>query len=46
MIVLFQGLSSESDKQGKLLGNYTYREDGKPLQFFPVQVCLLLPNKL
>ncbi|VDI67304.1 SUN domain-containing protein 1/2 [Mytilus galloprovincialis] len=32
------GLGRECDTEGTLLGNYTYNEDGKPLQFFPVQV--------
>ncbi|VDI67303.1 SUN domain-containing protein 1/2 [Mytilus galloprovincialis] len=31
------GLGRECDTEGTLLGNYTYNEDGKPLQFFPVQ---------
>ncbi|CAC5425420.1 SUN1_2 [Mytilus coruscus] len=31
------GLARECDTEGTLLGNYTYNEDGKPLQFFPVQ---------
>ncbi|XP_069125030.1 SUN domain-containing protein 1-like isoform X2 [Argopecten irradians] len=35
---LVQGLTGEKDISGKVLGNYTYNEDGRPLQFFPVQV--------
>ncbi|XP_071129644.1 SUN domain-containing protein 1-like isoform X2 [Mytilus edulis] len=31
------GLGRECDTEGTLLGNYTYNEDGKPLQFFPVK---------
>jgi len=33
-----QGLKGEFDDVGVSLGNYTYDDDGKPLQFFPVQV--------
>ncbi|XP_033743880.1 SUN domain-containing protein 1-like isoform X2 [Pecten maximus] len=35
---LVQGLTGEKDVSGKVLGNYTYNDDGRPLQFFPVQV--------
>ncbi|KAK7004612.1 SUN domain-containing protein 1, partial [Biomphalaria glabrata] len=31
------GLTSENDFQGINLGNYTYLDNGKPIQFFPVQ---------
>ena len=32
------GLASEKDQEPVLLGEYVYREDETPLQFFPVQV--------
>ena len=35
---LLQGLESEYDDQGVSLGNYTYNDNGKPMQFFPIQV--------
>ncbi|XP_071105712.1 uncharacterized protein [Haliotis cracherodii] len=31
------GLSSETDKVGVSLGNYTYSDSGKPIQYFPIQ---------
>ncbi|XP_067671040.1 uncharacterized protein [Haliotis asinina] len=31
------GLSSETDKVGVSLGNYTYSDSGKPIQYFPLQ---------
>ncbi|XP_035824273.1 SUN domain-containing protein 1 isoform X2 [Aplysia californica] len=31
------GLVSESDTQGLSLGNYTYLDNGKPIQFFSIQ---------
>ncbi|CAG5123377.1 unnamed protein product [Candidula unifasciata] len=31
------GLVSERDTQGISLGNYTYKDNGTPIQFFPVQ---------
>ena len=40
VITWFQGLSSEYDGVGVSLGNYTYNDDDKPVQFFPVQVCI------
>ncbi|XP_021353217.1 SUN domain-containing protein 2-like isoform X2 [Mizuhopecten yessoensis] len=35
---LVQGMTGEKDVSGKVLGNYTYNDDGRPLQFFPIQV--------
>ncbi|KAL4239314.1 Secreted beta-glucosidase sun1 [Mactra antiquata] len=32
------GLQSEYDTQGISLGNYTYDDNGNPMQFFPIQV--------
>ncbi|XP_045212525.2 uncharacterized protein LOC123563667 isoform X2 [Mercenaria mercenaria] len=32
------GLESEYDDKGVSLGNYTYNDNGKPMQFFPIQV--------
>ncbi|XP_060555022.1 uncharacterized protein LOC132715927 [Ruditapes philippinarum] len=32
------GLESEYDDHGVSLGNYTYNDNGKPMQFFPIQV--------
>lgn len=37
----FQGLASESDREGISLGNYTYNKAGHPIQLFPVQVSLI-----
>lgn len=31
------GLSSEKDTEGTNLGNFTYQDNGKPIQFFPYQ---------
>lgn len=33
-----QGLDDEYQEEGKLLGDYTYQEDGESLQIFPVMV--------
>lgn len=33
-----QGLDDEYQEEGKLLGHYTYQEDGESLQSFPVMV--------
>lgn len=33
-----QGLDDEYQEEGKLLGHYTYQEDGESLQSFPVTV--------
>lgn len=33
-----QGLDDEYQEEGKLLGHYTYQEDGESLQTFPVMV--------
>lgn len=33
-----QGLDDEYQEEGKLLGDYTYQEDGDSLQIFPVMV--------
>ena len=38
---LLQGLKDEHDRNGVLLGNYTYREDKRPLQFFSVEVTYI-----
>ncbi|KAH3862071.1 SUN domain-containing protein 1-like isoform X1 [Dreissena polymorpha] len=32
------GLESEHDEHGLSLGNFTYSDNGKPIQFFPVQL--------
>lgn len=40
----FKGLSSETDKVGVSLGNYTYSDSGKPIQYFPIQVCFRNKN--
>lgn len=37
-IVCLQGLDDEYQEEGKLLGQYTYQEDGESLQTFPVMV--------
>lgn len=34
----FQGLDDESQERGKLLGTYTYDEDGEALQTYAVTV--------
>lgn len=36
--VCFQGLDDEYQEEGKLLGQYTYQEDGDSMQNFPVMV--------
>lgn len=36
--VCLQGLDDEYQEEGKLLGQYTYQEDGESLQTFPVMV--------
>uniref|UniRef100_A0A3Q3A4F9 SUN domain-containing protein n=1 Tax=Kryptolebias marmoratus TaxID=37003 RepID=A0A3Q3A4F9_KRYMA len=36
--VCFQGLRDESQEEGKLLGSFTYEEDGEDLQTFSVSV--------
>lgn len=33
-----QGLDDEYQEEGKLLGQYTYQENGEALQMFPVMV--------
>lgn len=33
-----QGLDDEYQEEGKLLGDYTYQDDGDSLQIFPVMV--------
>jgi len=33
-----QGLDDEYQEEGKLLGDYTYQDDGESLQIFPVMV--------
>lgn len=38
MFVCVQGLDDEYQEEGKLLGHYTYQEDGESLQTFPVMV--------
>lgn len=38
MFVCAQGLDDEYQEEGKLLGHYTYQEDGESLQTFPVMV--------
>ena len=35
---VLQGLDDEYQEEGKLLGQYTYQEDGEALQMFPVMV--------
>lgn len=36
--LFLQGLDDEYQEEGKLLGDYTYQEDGESLQIFPVMV--------
>lgn len=38
LVLCFQGLDDENQERGKLLGTYTYDEDGEALQTFPVTV--------
>ena len=40
-VVGFQGLDDEYQEEGKLLGSYTYQEDGDALQTYPVTVSTL-----
>ena len=40
-----QGLSSEYDGVGVSLGNYTYNDEEKPVQFFPIQVGITIIRK-
>ena len=40
-IYLLQGLQDENDRNGVLLGNYTYEEDKLPLQYFSLQVTYI-----
>lgn len=35
---VIQGLDDEYQEEGKLLGQYTYQEDGEALQMFQVMV--------
>lgn len=35
-----QGLDDEYQEEGKLLGHYTYQENGESLQSFPVMVTV------
>uniref|UniRef100_A0A3B5L092 SUN domain-containing protein n=1 Tax=Xiphophorus couchianus TaxID=32473 RepID=A0A3B5L092_9TELE len=42
----FQGLKDEDQDRGKLLGNYTYDEDGEDLQMFIISVSESLANVL
>lgn len=47
MFVYIQGLDDEYQEEGKLLGHYTYQEDGESLQSFPVLVTVeTFPNLL
>lgn len=39
-----QGLDDEYQEEGKLLGHYTYEEDGESLQSFPVMVTEEAPS--
>lgn len=38
VFICTQGLDDEYQEEGKLLGHYTYQEDGESLQTFPVMV--------
>ena len=40
MFFHIQGLDDEYQVEGKLLGHYTYQEDGESLQTFPVMVTV------
>lgn len=38
MVFFFKGLMAENDDHAVFLGKFTYDKDGKPLQYFPIQV--------